>query len=299
MYSSHGSISNSHAPVVFITLIFMLSGCADRMIDPYEGERSIYSIYGALEVGKTPNYIRVKDLQVPFDQENPPDLDATVRFENLDSGTVTALEDTVVHFSINPAHNFIVIEPIQPLGRYRITAERPDGAIVQTMAMGPHVTEVEAEPTENVDCEKQIEFTFKNVPAPEQVVMEVGFFHEDKMQWNKVRIVDQLKRIEGTDQLFISMSPRNLLVEVFTPRLDDDDGRPIPPRLLLPTVKCHELQSDVAHIRYNHFGPEWEAVVPIYPVNPDDVMDVENGLGFVGVYKQESFSFTIDQTVPE
>ena len=270
------------------------------MIDPYEGEKSIYSMYGALQVGSTPNYIRIKDLQVPFNQENSPGLDATVRFENLESETVTILEDTVVSFSGNVTHNYIVHESIQPREKYRITAERPDGATVQTMATGPHVTEVVAEPAEDVDCEQQIEFTFKNVPAPEQVVMDVGFFHEDKMQWNQVSLVDQLKRIENTDQFYISLSPRNLLVEVFTPSLEGEEGgRPIPPRFLFPTVKCHELQSDVAQIRYTHFGPEWEAVEPIYPVNPDDIMDVENGLGFIGVYRQDSFTITIDQSPPE
>lgn len=129
--------------------------------------------------------------------------------------------------------------------------------------------------------------------------MEVGFFHDDRMLWNQVSIVDQLKRVKDTDQFYIRLSPRNLLVEVFTPRLDGEDGRPIPPRLLFPTVHCRELQSNVATIRYTHFGPEWEAVEPIYSVNPDHIMDVENGLGFVGVYSQNSFTITIDQSPPE
>ena len=277
----------------------MAAACNDRTIDPYEGEESIYSMYGALEVGKTPNYIRIKDLQIPFNQEDPSGLDATVRFENLENGTTTILKDTVVSFSGNVTHNYIVEESIQPREEYRITAERSDGAIVQTIANAPHVTEVVAVPIENVDCERQIEFMFKNVPAPEQVVMEVGFFHNNQMLWNQVSIVDQLKRVEETDQFYISLSPRNLLVEVFTPRLDGEDGRPIPPRFLLPTVKCHELQSNVATIRYTHLGPEWEAVKPIYPVNPDDIMDVENGLGFVGAYSQDIFTITIDQSPPE
>lgn len=142
----------------------MLCGCGDRSVNPYENERAIYSMYGALEVGKTPNYIRVKDLQVPFDDEDQQDLNAIIRFEDLDNGNTTILVDTTSDFSGNITHNFIVQEPIQPLGKYQITAEREDGATVQTIATGPHVTEVEAEPTENVECEQQIEFIFKNVP---------------------------------------------------------------------------------------------------------------------------------------
>ena len=289
--------------ISFLICLGTIVGCKDRAIDPYEGEKSIYSMYGALEVGETPNYIRIRDLQIPFGQEDFQDLNATVRFENLDSGIRTTLEDTIIVFSGNATHNFIVNESIQPQGKYRIIAERSDGAVVQTMATAPHITKVEAEPIENVDCEQQIEFYFSNIPAPEQVQMEVGFFHEEKMQWNEVSLVDQLKRVGDTDVFYISMSPRNLLVEVFTPNLElEVDGvirNPIPPRFLFPTVHCRELDSNVAQIRYTHFGPEWEAVEPIYPVNPDDIMDVENGLGFVGAYRQDTFSFTIDQSPPE
>lgn len=287
--------------VVFLFSFLMLLTACERSINPYEDREAIYSVYGTLEVGKTLNYIRVRDLKVPLAREEALELDAKVTFENLEVGSSVVLEDTVVRFGDNITHNFIVNEPIKPLGRYRITVERPDGATVQSLATGPHVTEVVVEPGANVACEEQIEFLFKNVPEPEQIRMEVGFYHDNKMQWSEVEIVAQPERIDDSDDLFISMSPRNLMVEVFTPCLDCHDpddgliGIPLNPRILYPTVRCRELQSNVAHIRYTHFGPEWKAVVPVWPVNPDHVLDVENGFGFLGAFSQEEFEITIDQ----
>lgn len=276
-----------------------LVGCVDQTIEPFEKEEGIFSVYGFLEVNETPNFVRIRDLSVPFDDADQIRLNAMVTFEDLDRGTSVVLEDTVVWFGQNRTHNFIIQEEIRPNGKYRITAERPDGKTVESLATAPGLTEVHAEPSEDVDCEEQIEFSFSNVPDPEQVRMEVGFFHDDQMRWQEIGLVAQLERI-GEDELFVNMSPRNLLVEVFTPSLEGEDGgRPIPPRFLMPTVSCHELQSNEAHIRFIHLGPEWAAIKPVRPPEPTNILDVTNGLGFFGAIHRDSFTFTIAQSTEE
>lgn len=273
-------------------------GCIDQTIEPFEDEEGIFSVYGFLEVKEKPNFVRVKDLSVPFDAIDQIYLDAMVTFEDLDRGTSVVLEDSVVQFGQNITHNFIIDEKIRPNGGYRITVERSDGKKVESLATAPGITEVHAEPIDDVDCEQQIDFTFSNVPDPEQVQMEVGFFHENQMRWQEIGIVAQLERT-GEDELFVHMSPRNLLVEVFTPNLEGEDGRPIPPRFLMPTVSCNELQSNEAQIRFIHFGPEWAAIKPVRPPEPTNILDVTNGLGFFGAIHRDSFTFTIAQSTVE
>jgi hypothetical protein len=58
-------------------------------------------------------------------------------------------------------------------------------------------------------------------------------------------------------------------------------------------ITCGDLESPTITIRYLHLGPEWQRVYPFYPNDPEDIMDVENGLGFFGGYRDETLSYTV------
>ncbi len=95
------------------------------------------------------------------------------------------------------------------------------------------------------------------------------------------------------------MSPRDLLIEVFTPPSLFDNYTP-DPRRVTPLVLCHELESVIVRGRYRHFGPEWENWQGIHPVtgknDPLKVQDVEGGLGLFGAFHTGTFSFKVDTT---
>lgn len=279
--------------VLYLFAIFLLVGCQDPSIDPFEEDKGIFSVYGTLEVGESTHVIRIKDLSVPFESDKDLTFNGEVIFEDLSEGVTKSLEDSLVRFGQNVTHNFILDHEIKHRGEYRITVEREDGQIVESNATAPRKTIAEADPAENVECEDQINFTYSNVPEPEQVIMEVGFLYDDRMRWSEIGIVAQLQRTDA-EELSVEMSPRNLLVEVFTPSLEDETGRPIPPRLLMPTVSCHELQSNTVYIRYMHLGEEWKRIHPIRPPEPTEVGDVINGLGFMGSFYRNTITFSLD-----
>jgi hypothetical protein len=57
-------------------------------------------------------------------------------------------------------------------------------------------------------------------------------------------------------------------------------------------ITCADLESPNITIRYLHLGPEWQKVYPLYPNDPEGIMDIENGLGFFGSYRDETISYT-------
>lgn len=292
----------SYFPFLFtlLTLIIMVAaGCEDRNISPFEESSGAYSIYGALEINKTPNYIRVKNLKIPFLSDSAKTMDAKVLFEDLQEGTRTELRDTVVNFSGNYTHNFIVNQQLEHQKKYKLTVEGPEGETVTSTATTPSITEVELSVGETsiseedeVPCREPLTFTYKHVPEPEYVRMDIGFKHNGRYHWSEVGKVAQLEHADDADEMVLTLSPRQLLVEVFPPSGIDNPG--IDPRILSPTVNCNELDSKEVRVEYNHFGPEWDRVKgEIGPTNPTKSPDVDGGLGFLGAYRKGAFTFNI------
>lgn len=290
--------SNRYFGIAFLLIAFVVSGCDERSISPLEESSGTYSVYGALSIDQTPNYIRIRDLTVPFLSDSARTLDAEVTFEDLQEGTTTTLRDSVVNFGGNYTHNFIVDQQLEPDRSYQLTVERSDGTTVTSMATTPEITEVvlSETPRPNGDvvlgCTVQMTFSYRNVVEPESIRMEVGFQYQGQVHWAEVGKVAQLEHKEGADEMFVRMSPRNLLVEVFPPPGIDNPS--INPRFLSPTVNCNQLDTNMVRIRYDHFGPEWDNINRERgPINPLESMDVEGGLGFLGAFRSGSFNFFI------
>lgn len=83
---------------MIILIFFAVSACSDHKIDPFEETEGIFSVYGTLFVGESPNQIRVRNLNASFGSEKASLDDVIVTFENLDRGTSVVLEDSVVWF---------------------------------------------------------------------------------------------------------------------------------------------------------------------------------------------------------
>lgn len=273
-------------------LIIVMTGCDNRSISPLEESSGTFSIYGALSTNKNINYIRVKDLTVPFLSDSARNIDADVTFEDLQQGTSTTLEDTVVNLSGDFVHNFIVEQQLQPDGEYRLTVERSDGTTVTTKATAPGVANVVLSDND-VPCTTPMTTRFQNVIKPEYVRLEVGATYQGSVHWADVGKVAQVQYNSAGDEMVITMTPRNYLVEIFPPGQIDNPA--IDPRVLSPTVACDELDNNTIMIRYIHYGPEWDLIRPERgPFDPTESPDVDNGLGFLGAYSRGNYSFTID-----
>ena len=272
----------------------LLSGCKERAINPFEDDQGIYSIYGALEIGKNQNIIRVKNLLEPFSASSATPFDATVTFTDLGNNATTQLRDTTVDYEVGKTHNFILEENLELDSQYRITVERSDGEMVSSIATTPGETDASYFPQMFINCETAIRFSYGNVKLSEFIEMEIGAEYQGDIHWAEMDLVGDIEYDYQQNIGRVTMSPRNLLVEVFPPILPDNPY--YDPYKLFPTVTCSELDSNVMRIRYKHFGPEWSTGRPILEGQLDiDSGDIENGLGFFGAYRVGEFSITFSE----
>ena len=159
--------------------MLILSGCADKQINPYEEETSFYSIYGAIDLHSSRNVIRVRDLNVFHTDSNSIDLDATVTFYDLKNGTSQVLRDSIIQYPENYTHNFLLNKNLLPDSPYKVEVERSDGASISSMFTTPSVTETEVSSAfENINCYTPIKLVFKNVLPDDQVRIEFGVSYQ-------------------------------------------------------------------------------------------------------------------------
>lgn len=291
---------NSNIPLSFNVLLalvlILVSGCDDRAIQPLEENSGTYSIYGALSLNETPNYVRIRDVTTPFFSDPDEGFNATVTFEDLGTGATTVLQDTVVNFGGNFVHNFKIEQPILPQKEYKLTVTGESGQTASSTVETPQITNLEIIPTPGtVDyfCETQITFLFRNVVEPEDVFLEVGFTDNDGvLLWNKVNIVDKPEHVPGRDEMRLIISPRQLMVAVFPPSAIDNPS--INPRTLFPSVSCTTLENTTMRFRYTHFSKEWHPIrYPDGPLDPLSSPMVENGLGIFGAVLEDSFTLPL------
>lgn len=277
--------------IPFLILLLFFSACEEQTLDPVEDSSGIYSFYGSIEVGETPNYVRIRDLSTPFLADSG-SFNGTVTFEDLETGSVTTLRDTVVNFRGNFTHNFIIEDEIELNKSYRLVAENQDGRQSQSIANTPLPPDISYTPDEEIFCETPIQFVFGNVVAPERIDVEITVLHNGQSVSGDISIfLDQLIHDEENSEVRLRMSPNNLLVEVFPPVLPDNPN--FNPYFLSPTVGCSQLDSDSFQITYTHYGPEWAEGKPFRGNIDSESGDVKNGLGFFGALNKQGFSFSL------
>ena len=280
--------------VLSLIIIGVITAC-DRAVEPFEEDQGVYSVYGALEVGKSQNIIRVRNLTDPFfSSDSSGNIDATVIFTDLETGEATQLRDSLVKFSGNLTHNFILEENLELDKQYQLTVERSDGISVSSIATTPSLTRHNYQPEVSILCETRIRFRYYNVDPPEQVQMEIGAIYQVEVHWAIMDLVGDIEYNNGIDAMEVYMSPRNLLVEIFTLPLPDNPY--FDPYRLMPTVSCDELDTDEIFIRYYHYGEEWSTGKPFEFGQIDtESGDVDNGLGFFGAYRVETFTIPLSE----
>lgn len=287
--------------VILLSAIFF-AGCVEHTIDPFEDDSGAYSFYGFLIVGENPNYVRVRDLREPFLSEESV-LDARVTFENTRTGSSVELRDTTVNFGGNITRNFIIEQEIEHNTTYLLSAERSDGVLVESIAKTPAKTEVNLNPdNRNPDnpsiftsyCDAPIEITFKNVVDPEFIDMTFSIRYNDQIETGPLSyFMQEIKHVDGADEMTIEMSPRNMLVEIFPPPPPDDPF--FDPYDLVPLVDCSQLTDTDMHIEYRHFSQEWDVGRPFRGAVDIESGDVMNGLGLFGAFRDDEFSFPFEK----
>ena len=138
-----GSAVRPFSSVLVVILSLAVSGC-DADFQPLIPHEPLFSMYGMLEVGADTQWIRVMPVRDSvFTRPEP--LDAAVTLEDLGTGRVVQLRDSIVHHrpvdsnvtSDLWAHNFWTTEPIVAGSTYRISAVSSQGARTSAIVKTP------------------------------------------------------------------------------------------------------------------------------------------------------------------
>jgi hypothetical protein len=257
---------------LFISLLFLISGC-DNSVDPFDSESGLFSIYGYLTLSSEQHFIRVKNLNDPLVEGSKQGLDATVTLENLDTGTLDTLSDSIVVFDGISTHNFRTDQPIQPGAAYRLTVKRADGGTTQATATMPKMTRVDVDAEEVLDCDESVLLNFQNIPESNQLELSIAVNWDDKTQW--------VHRPNATTQTGI------IPLRVVEQAVPD----PALAAIEEPERYCTILDDGDMRIAYTHFGPDWPADSVL--TDPTESL-VENGLGVFGGLHQDTLNFTVN-----
>ncbi|MDZ7807632.1 MAG: hypothetical protein U5K71_11015 [Gracilimonas sp.] len=147
--------------ILFLALSCFIYSC-DGTLEPVDYDTGVYSIYGALDLNKTTNIVRVRDLNVPFTAEATQEIDAQVLFENIDSGMQQLLDYELLNESGITHHNYLVTQLIEPNTNYQITVTRSDGENIAVHTLTPTKPDPVAQPLNKL-CYTPVEITFDPV----------------------------------------------------------------------------------------------------------------------------------------
>lgn len=244
----------------------VLGGC-DTSLTPFAEDTGLYSVYGFLSASG-PNFIRVKDLNTPPTSDSTRTLDATVRLENLRTGTTETLVDSVVAFDGAYTHNFRMTQPVVPGATYRLTVSRADGRRAEATATMPRRTTIAVDPpvADTLDCMGQVLLDFQNVRTQSTVTLSVGLTWSGARRWVDVGRVDRT-------------------VGLIPSRLVEDAVPGYALRELSPEEYCGVLGTQELRFAYTHYGPDW----PADSVLADPTASrIENGLGVFGGFRRDT-----------
>ena len=277
-------------PLLGVVLAILGLTCTDNEIDPFEDSTLQFSVYGAIELGSDQNYVRVRNVEQQFLSDTDDWNDFTVTLENLTTGVTTILEDSITQLRGNYTFNYLIDQTLRSRDEFLLTVSDGEaGHELKARTKIPGIT-IDTPHVDSVfSCRQQQTFTFGNVPADEFIYMEVGFELDGYTSWGSVGTVDTLAHIDG-DQMTVSLSIKDLLVEVFGPTQNTVANTP---RRQEPFVSCARVDSSTVNVRYYQFSQEWKHVVD-NSFLPDEILEsgvIENGLGFFGSYYTSGYTF--------
>lgn len=264
---------------VLIAGVALLTGC-DNSVDAFEEDAGLFSIHGYLSLSGNEHFIRVKDLNEPLVGDSTRAIDATVTLENLTTGQVETLTDSIVAFEGVYTHNFRTDQDIQPATRYRVSVERPDGRTARATATMPPRTEVALDPEEPTDCTEALVVRFRNVQEVRLLRVSVGFVWRNQLNW--VDLDEPTVGSEGTP--VFSFAPATILDGVFPTSLKRNLG-------FDQERYCNQLNEDDFRVAYTRFGPDW----PADSVLTDPLASsVENGIGVFGGLQRDTLTQRVE-----
>jgi hypothetical protein len=254
-----------------VAVLFLALGC-DNTFDPFNEDSREFSINGTITLSEDRDFIRIKDLKNPLNQDSTRVLDATVTLTNERTGDTLPLRDSVVVFDGVFTHNFWTDRPIQPGAKYQLVVERPDGRASWVSATMPKRTILNVDPAkDSVGCANGIVLNFENVPRARLLEISVGVKWNEEWRWVDEDIPTTFGFLPAS---IVESAVPDFVLEEF----EDEE------------FFCTVLDDDTIQVAFTHFGPDWPADSVI--ADPT-ASNVENGLGIFGGLERDTLSKTI------
>lgn len=281
--------------LIFLTFI-VVSCDTSRSINPFEEEIGSFSVYGAIELNEEENYIRIRDVSIPFLSDSAAGYELiSARLEEVATRREIALKDTIINFNGNYTHNYLIGEELQPRVAYSFTIYDELGESVHSVFTMPGINTHRINQNQVQNCWQPIRFTWDNVIAPEYILAYAGVNYNGRRFWGEVQRVDEPDHVPGENRMEMVLTVRQLLVDIFPPPIGGEGASSTPVEFWPPEVECPELDNNEVYIRYIHFGPDWEQFeeTDYYIFDFLDSGEIENGIGFLGGIRRDEFMFTV------
>jgi len=220
--------------------LFVFAISCDNSIDPIDRETGIYAVYGILDLNEQTNFIRVRDLNVPFTAEGTREIDAEVTLENLQTGSLQVLESERQQYEDIFAHNFVYNGEVIPETEYRLTVERSDGRAV-TMTITTSTKPAPNVAPFNQNCHVPIDFELSPLDGS-TVVLRVGFPDPDPDEewwWGREHVLKP-NDPQSPGKVAFTFIPHEQVNEI----------------LLRGNRNCRDtLHDGNIYLSYTHYGP--------------------------------------------
>ncbi len=267
-------------PASLVIFMINLNSC-DNTIAPYEESEVLFSIYGGLNMSETSHMIRVGDVNQPLRADSTRELDAEVSFKKPEAGDALELSGEREAYEELYVHNFPLDLEIKPGNTYKIEAERSDGKTASASAEAPKITDAYASPRGD-NCETEIEVEFPDAPYARRIEAEVGFSYDNDTFW-----VTLQPELNEDDEVVARFTPQEVIDEVF------DENPPCPEEIDdEPRIQCQDFDDENMKISFKHFGSDWDDYNT--PIDPLESADVNDGLGFFGIYQEGFHTVPVD-----
>ncbi len=250
-------------------LISTLTSSCDNSLKPVDTNDGIIAFYGALDLDKEINFIRVRDLNAPFTAEATRELNFEVTLKNLDDGSLEILRQQQSEYEGVYQYNYVVNKRITPDTRYRFKVTRPDCRFVSKTILSPTDPAPVAEPL-NQDCYTPINVSFDPVNGS-SLTYKIGFRLSGNIYWGPRQYL--LSDDSTTTSLSLTFIPVNEL-------------RLVPYTRAM--LRCTDLVSEYFYLSYSHYSKGFAESLFI------EEFDIFESTQRLGVYYEDTLAIPID-----
>jgi len=259
--------------IVLLSVLVIVVGC-DPSVDAFKEGREVYSLYGALNIHDSTNYIRVRNISDPFTKSSTKNINVNVKLVDVESGVVRTLRDSVKEFQDVYTHNFESKLNIEPFRKYEAILMRDGEERLRETALTPKISSTNVDPVHQT-CKKYLTITFSKIIG--SVDVAVGVEYEGEYEYFEWRRSPDSSETTVT----IYTKPEFIILRALGPSVANQEGS---------RIRCHDLSDDDVRVKYTVYGPDFFEGVH------GEQLDLPDKLGRFGGFYRDQFEFKIDTT---